>query len=83
MAFWALGAFDKMKNITEKLNIKDVSKKVISYVVKLCLYRLLKMKRNNNLKLFLPSIEQALSKRTLPKHNAKRYLRLNKEWRYS
>jgi hypothetical protein len=33
MTFWALGAFDKVKNITEKLNIKDVSKKVISYVV--------------------------------------------------
>jgi hypothetical protein len=33
MAFWALGAFDKVKNITEKLNIKDVSKKVINYVV--------------------------------------------------
>ena len=34
MAFWALGAFDKVKNITERLNIKDVSKKVISYVVR-------------------------------------------------
>jgi hypothetical protein len=39
MAFWALGAFDKMKNITEKLNIKDVSKKVISYVVSVSLSR--------------------------------------------
>lgn len=33
MTFWALGAFDKVKTMTEKLNIKDVSKKVISYVV--------------------------------------------------
>lgn len=40
MAFWALGAFDKVKNITEKLNIKDVSKKVINYVVNFSIYRL-------------------------------------------
>lgn len=33
MTFWALGAFDKVKNMTEKLNIKDVSKKVRNYVV--------------------------------------------------
>lgn len=39
MAFWALGAFDKVKNITERLNIKDVSKKVISYVVRDTLLR--------------------------------------------
>lgn len=39
MAFWALGAFDKVKNITERLNIKDVSKKVISYVVRDPLFR--------------------------------------------
>lgn len=39
MAFWALGAFDKVKNITERLNIKDVSKKVISYVVRNTLLR--------------------------------------------
>ena len=31
MAFWAFG---KMKNITEKLNIKDVGNKLINYVVK-------------------------------------------------
>ncbi len=41
MAFWALGALDKMKNITENLNIKNV-KKVISYVVIPIVLRLLK-----------------------------------------
>jgi hypothetical protein len=33
MAFWAMGAFDKVKNITEKLNMKSMGTKLINYVV--------------------------------------------------
>lgn len=39
MAFLAMGVFDKMKNMTEKLSIKDVSKKVINYVVRNQIFR--------------------------------------------
>lgn len=33
MAFWALGALDKVKGLTDRLTIKEVGTKLISYVV--------------------------------------------------
>lgn len=59
MAFLAMGVFDKMKNMTEKLSIKDVSKKVISYVVQFHVYRHLKQTKDSKFNQILHPTETA------------------------
>ncbi len=83
MAFWALGALDKMKNITGSLNIKNVSKKVISYVVIFILFRPLRMRQDRIHKIIRRICSTLKNKKIYLISSQRRYCLRKKGWKSS